>query len=1118
MPKRRKRLNGSPVALDLMMTPQLVAASGDIESLKYMIHFDGITVKERDENHATLLHHAAAANQVAVMQYLIDSGIDLNATDKDGHTALHTAVLQGHTDAIHLLLKSGIDDRVLDKDSNAALHLAVERTNMDVLAAFLEHPEIDMMVPGYRKRTPLHIMCEKDNLDACELIHSHVIDSEQGKKYFCLCATDKDKLTPVHLAARSGSHRVINMFLENSKLYGYPTEALLGFLDEENSTPLHVAIDSGHTEVVEVLLKYGADPLILKDDQVPPFLLACSQGKLDIVQIILKGNKAAISCRDMYGQNCLHYSAQAINCSDIISYLVSEGAQVDSPNNKGQTPLMTSIIAGGISGVTTLLELGADPLIKDLKGCNALHYTVNQGHSKITNMLLDLPSASKLVLDNNNEGKSPFHLALELGLCGLSTMIVVIRQDFKNIKDSEGNNFLHLAASGGSTNTLGILLEIPECLKLLNELNNEGITPLHLAACKGHKHCVEVLLSHGAMIHRCYNGITPFMCACACGYVEVAQILFSAHPFQLKWTDDQGQNALHHGALSTNPEMLTYLLDIGVPITHNSDLESFFDKLMEKNDSKCIATVLKHNRYQECLDLVSPIHPHPMISLITHMPEMARKVLDHSHTKADLTSTNPDYWEKFDFKYLRLTSCQETSKDPTADDIEMEETPVVRYKRRSTVGPAISAVKLKKEHKIAHLEALMTMVEHSRYFLLTHPITHAYLELKWRNYGRWLHNISTSFVFFQVFFLSLFTVLVPNPSDIQAYYAADINCSNETNGTSGCLEFSNGANACRLISLIFTGLNFIVWLVLVIELTRSLKILKNLDIPITLISVASSIYYLIPTKGLNGAHWEAGAVATFFAWFSLILKMRTFSTIGVYITMFLAITRRVFQVLLMCFVLVIAFALSFYILVGNWSEFSTIGYSLFINFGHFLEDIDYASFVFADINGNLQFHWLTFSFVVALVILLGVVDMNLLTGLAVGDIEAIQSNAIVQKKVNDVDFFTRIDLTIPSRLIRWLDKPFVVVYPNRKVSVLGKVWRFSMWLLTPRGTTSNVVEDQKSREIMELQDRIEELSFSQERIRDSIKDLSLSQEQILHTLNQLNETISTKFNNVKQVQ
>ena len=1093
MPKRRKgSSNGNSIALDVI-TPQLVVASGNIESLKYMIQFDGITIKERDENHATLLHHAAAANQVAVMQYLIDSGIDLNATDREGRTALHTAVLHGHTDAVHLLLDSGINDKVLDKDSNAALHLAMQRTNTDVLAAFLKHPDIDLMVPGYRKRTPLHIASERDNLDACELIHSHIMESDKfmSKRYFRLCAPDEDELTPVHLAARSGSHRVTNMFLENSELHGYPKEELLNLLDEENSTPLHVAIDSGHTKVVEVLLKHGADPLILKDDQVPPFLLACSQGKLDIIQIILKGNKDAISCRDMYGQNCLHHSAHAINSGDIISYLVSMGAQVDGLNNKGQTPLMTSIIAGGITGVTTLLELGADPFLKDLKGCNSLQYAVTRGRSRIANMLLDLPSASKLVLDNNNEGKSSFHLALELGLCGLSTMIVVIRQDFKNIKDSQGNNFLHLAASGGSTNILTDLLEIPECLKLMNELNNEGMTPLHFAASKGHKHCVEVLLSHGAMIHRCYNGTTPFMVACVCGHVEVAQILFSAHPFQLKWNDDEGRNALHHGALSGNPEMLTYLLDIGVPITHTFDLESFFDKLVEKNDSKCIATVLKHNRYQECLDLVSPIHPHPMISLITHMPEMARKVLDRSHTKADLTSANPDYWEKFDFKYLRLIKCQETSKDPTADAKEMEEeTHVVRYKRRSTMGPAISAIKSKKECKVAHLEALMTMVKHKRYFLLTHLISHAYLNSKWRNYGRWVNSAIVTSAFFQAFFLSLFTVLIPNPSDVQAYSAAGINCSNETNGTSGCLEFSSGANACRFISLIFACLNFIAWLILMIESRQYARsMLKNHGIPITLISVIFTIYYLIPTKGLNDAYWEAGAVAVFFAWFGLIMKMRTFTNIGVYITMFLAITRRVLQVLLMCFLFVFSFALSFYILLGNWSEFSTIGYSLFVNFGHFLEEIDYKSFVREDINGNLQFDWLTFIFVMALAILLGVVVMNLLIGLAVGDIEEIQSNAIYEKKVNDVDFFITTDFTLPSGLIRQLDKPFVIVYPNHNISILSKVWHFFVWLLTASNIGFYVVGDQKTRdEIMKLRDRIEELSLTQERILHTLAE------------------------------
>lgn len=1129
VPKKKKRSRGNLVTLELIRnlstdfkTPQQLAASGDLDDLKSFFEIYGVSIKECDKNQATLLHHAAGANQVTVMQYLIESGIELNATDKDGNTALHIAVLQGHIEALDLLLDSGIDDTILNKDSNAALHLAVCLTNTNILAAFMEHPDIELVVPGYRKRTPLHVMSEIDNVEAVEVFSNFVQVKEQFRKRagFRLCATDEDDLTPIHLAARMGSHRVLDLFMCKSKDHGYPPEVVLGFIDEENSTPLHAAIDGGHTKVVEVLLKHGASPVVLKDDQVPPFLLACTQGKLDMIEIMLKSNNVeAIACRDAYGQSCLHHSAQAINSSHMISYLVSSGAPINSLNNKGQTPLMMSIIAGSTSGVSTLLELGADPLIKDNRGCNILHYAVTRNRRKISTMLLELPCASSLVVDIDSEGSSPMHHALKLGIfVFVNPMIHAIQCTLKNVKDCSGNNYLHLAANGSNGRALNTLLEINECLKLLNETNNKGLTPLHSAALKGHARCVEVLLSYGAMIHKCHSGMTPFMCSCYSGHAEVTRILFTAHPFQLHWTDDKGQNALHFGAKSGSPEVLTYLLDIGVPVTHNYAQESFFDVLVEKNDMRCAAAVIGHDRYQECLDLVSPVHSHPMISLIINMPEIARKVLDRSHTKSDLTHANPEYWEKFDFKYLHLQGLPKTQEAADEADDEKRllvteekesiQTHVVKYKGSVTS----SAARSRKCSKLAHLETVQLMVKNDRSNLLTHPVSNAYLKSKWSRYGRWIHVILSSFVFFQVFFVCLFTALIPNPSDVQASSAATsegIDCSNGTNGTSSCLEFSFGSNVCRFISLGFTAVNAITWLLVVIQLRQdALNIMKNNYVFVDLMSVVFTGFYLIPTKGLNDAHWEAGAVAIFFAWFSLILKIQLFDLFGVYITMFLAITRRVFQVLLICFLFVLSFGLSFYILTGNLKQYSNIGNSIFINFGHLLGEIDYQTFVEEDVDGNLGFAWLTYIFVATLAILMAVVFMNLLIGLAVGDIDRIRSNAIAEKKATEVDFFLKIDIVLPSRIFKLLNRQFTIKYPNHNISLVRKVWRFFWQSL--KGEDASLSDDNnslageadidqkiKSKDIAKLKERVEELTVSQDKILGTLTQIKEVQENMM---------------------
>lgn len=1141
VPRKKKRSRNTPVSLELVRNlstdfkpPQQLAASGDLESLKSFLELFGITLKERDENQATLLHHAASANQIAVMNYLINSGIELNATDKDGHTALHIAAIQGHIEALNLLLDNGINDSILNKELDAAFHIAVRVNNTDLVAAFLEHPDIDLVVAGYRKRTPLHVISEYDNVEVCEVIHNSILVKEHFKKKTCfrLCAADEDDLTPIHLAARKGSHRVLDMYMTKCKLHGYPPEVVLGFIDEENSTPLHAAIDGGHTKVVEVLLKHGADPMVQKDSQIPPFLLACSQGKMDMIEIMLKCNNSdeVMACCDVYGHGCLHHSAQAINSSQIIPYLVSKGVQVNSLDNKGQTPLMMSIIAGSTSGVSTLLELGADVLIKDIEGKSALHHAVTRNRHKIALMLLELPCACSLVMNVDNRGNSPIHHALKLGLSTfVNPMIAVIQCKLKNVKDCKGNNYLHLAAGSGNWRALTILLEIQECLKLLNETNNGGHTPLHTASLNGHTNCVEILLSHGAMIHKCHYGLTPFMYACYNGHAEVARILFTAHPFQLNWNDDKGQSPLHLAVASGNPQIITLLLDIGVPVTHNFAQESFFDQLIEKNDVRSAAAVIGHDRYQECLDLGSPVHPHPIIQLITHMPEIARKVLDRSHMKAELDHANPDYWEKFDFKYLHLKKIPEhyseeqetdgSDEDETepmiADEKETMQSHVIKYKGSLSAGS--TAPNLKKPcPKISHLVALRTMVKHDRNTLLTHPVSNAYLKCKWSNYGRWVHITLSSFIFFQVLFLFLFTALIPNPSIIQANPApanSSISCIEGTNGTMKCLEFSYVSNVCRFIALALACFNFIVWLYVVIQLRlEALNVIKNSYVLVDLMSVAFTLYYLLPSRGLNNANWEAGAVAVFFAWFSFVLKIQLFDLFGVYVTMFLAITRRALQVLLICFIFVLSFGVSFYILTGNLKQYSSIGYSLFVNFGHLLGEIDYISFVQEDVNGNLNFDGLTFIFVTALAVLMAIVIMNLLIGLAVGDIDAIRSNAIAEKKSIEVDFFGKVDIILPKKLIQRLDKPFCIKYPNRHTkNIVRKMWHFFWQSLKGKDTNFDAdidddfllddSIDQKTKDIITLKERMDELSMSQGKILHTLKEMQENLMKFMITLN-----------------
>ena len=74
---------------------------------------------------------------------------------------------------------------------------------------------ISMVIPGYRKRTPLHVIAETDNHEALELLYNSITITTvfKEKTSFRLCATDEDNLTPIHLAARVGSARALDFMM-----------------------------------------------------------------------------------------------------------------------------------------------------------------------------------------------------------------------------------------------------------------------------------------------------------------------------------------------------------------------------------------------------------------------------------------------------------------------------------------------------------------------------------------------------------------------------------------------------------------------------------------------------------------------------------------------------------------------------------------------------------------------------------------------------------------------------------------------------------------------------------------------------------------------------------------
>lgn len=1000
-----------------------------------------------DKDITTSLHHASSNGHIAVMQGVLDSGANIDAVDCDGNTALHLAVTNGQKEAMDLLLDQKASESLLNHEESSPLHLAVRMGNAGLLEAFLAHPQVDLLA-GSRTKSVLHIVAEDDNLiESAEII----INSQKFKEtllnfgatnnsFFRL--TDEAGLTAVHLAVHRGSHKVLDLVLKTCKSVGLSIEQELKFLYSEDNgilIPILETVETGNVEVVKVLLRHGASPLKAIGKNAPALHFACLRGQLDIVKSMVQHSGSEIlNYSDGYGKTPLHYAALApLGSNAVLVYLLCMvNVKVDVTDEQERTPLHLAVQSKNLNSIKQLVDGNADLFLKDSQLLNILHYAVMTNCLDILKCLLLLPGVSRLIKERDTAGDTALHVALKMKANNFC--VAMLDQCIFDIKDASGNSCIHVASATGNVTLLKEILKCPNYLKTLNEVNKEGESTLHLAAEGGHDKCIEILLDHGAFSQRCHKGMTAFFHACAKGNIACAKILLNHFQFnfQKDWTDSDGNTCLHFAARGMNASMVKFLLDMDSKICLNGDLQSFLEVAVVKGHVGLVMTALNHTRWQECLDCSSPIKTDHVMSKFIHcMPEAAKLVLDRSLDRAAVDRYHPEYWEKFNFKYLRLKqSCESPSSSSHTSNgrvngvNEVNGVNVVAEVARD--NPDVQVRNFGKRYSTVAL--LKEMMELGQENLVNHPVVKMYIKLKWRRYGIWVY---ASFFFLRALLailVSVYTVLVIGP-DRQS---GPINATNTT--TNDTRVVSLAAQVIRVGGLVL-NLPLFAHLILVSTAIgfQCFNFVSNIANWIYALALISNfVFFLTPDPH---AVLPAGALACFFSWMMVLIGLGFFSVFGIYIRMFIRITRTVFQVLVISLLLILAFSFAFYILIDTTPSFSKLRYSLVSVFFFMLGEFQQELFVSQDIEGELRYGELVFLFLFVISILLSIIMANLLIGLAVGDIEKIKKNASIERLQILILYFHQIDST---PLFKRYDVLSYVQYPNAPISRPRQVWRY----------------------------------------------------------------------------
>ncbi|KAF8410682.1 hypothetical protein HHK36_003215 [Tetracentron sinense] len=217
--------------------------------------------------------------------------------------------------------------------------------------------------------------------------------------------------------------------------------------------------------------------------------LAVRLGHKDFVIEAYRGCHVLLTQANLNGDTPLHIAARSGYFS-IVSFLVAQIIATSSPKDvENGSEEALEILRWGNNNTALheahSLEQNHNLAKNRHHGRTPLHYAASLGDRKMVRRLLQSDAYSIAYL-LDKDGLSPLHIAAEKGHTGVIKELIQFCPDSGELLDLSGRNALHVAVTSGKVSVVRYALETTELEGLINQSDNDGNTPLHLATT-GHR-------------------------------------------------------------------------------------------------------------------------------------------------------------------------------------------------------------------------------------------------------------------------------------------------------------------------------------------------------------------------------------------------------------------------------------------------------------------------------------------------------------------------------------------------------------------------------------------------------------------------------------------------------
>lgn len=330
--------------------------------------------------------------------------------------------------------------------------------------------------------------------------------------------------------------------------------------DEKTSrTVLIDAILKNDVTKVMHLLDSGASPNKSTKDGKSPLHYAAREANTDIAELLFQYG-AQVNPRDKELRTPLFDALSSPEPQKMLEWLLDAGMDADMPDNQGRIPLHEAASASAVPVLAELLAYTANPNRPDNRGWQPLHRAAEKNTVEAVQTLM---FERVNIFSSTQDGDTALHMAaartdnaevaqflLKTEACGLVNAVNI-----------QGRSPLHLAIIHKQEQLAAQMIAAGANLNLPDK---NGATPLHEAAESGNLKLARMLVEAGADVSKSHytHRVTPLILAIRNGSPAMLSLLvqYGADP---SLPDSDGQTPLMAAAYKGNAKMVEALLEAG---------------------------------------------------------------------------------------------------------------------------------------------------------------------------------------------------------------------------------------------------------------------------------------------------------------------------------------------------------------------------------------------------------------------------------------------------------------------------------------------------------------------------------------------------------------------------